>query len=59
MTKLDDDGKQVIKRHDEPYYSILYGFINFDGILGRRTKKGRKQYLTIYQDEEKKRKFIL
>jgi len=29
------------------------GFINSDGVLGRG-KKGRKQYLTIPQDREKK-----
>jgi len=42
-------------------YTIVYHmeFINSNAILGRRKKKGRKQYLTIYQDEEIKRIFIL
>jgi len=33
-------------------------FINSNHIL-KRTKKGRKQYLTIYQDEEKKEDYSL
>jgi len=34
------------------------GFINSDGILGRR-KIGRRQYLTIYHDGEKKEVYSL
>jgi len=44
----------VIRHHDEPHNSIHIGFINFDGILGRR-QKGSKQYFTTYQDGENRK----